>query len=79
MAHNKALLEKLQSQTADAIAKATMKANDYARFHKDQRYWLVNSSNRRSDRPVTMEEFVAYLGPKATLGVYKQYTLVPAC
>ena len=77
MPYNKALLAKAKKDKSEAVFERSM----FTAQHKKPKplYWVVNkSSNKRSDRAVTMDEFVAYLGPKASRGVYKQYHLVKA-
>lgn len=77
MPYNPALLAKAKKDRSEAVFEQAM----FTAQHKkpEPRYWVINKmSNKRSDRAVTMDEFIAYLGPKASRGVYKQYHLVKA-
>lgn len=77
---NPAIMAKLKRQRAERTADALYAhaANRSTVNNRDRLYWVVNSSNRRTERPVTLREFSQYLGPKATLGVWRQYTFYPA-
>lgn len=73
-----ALLALHKRQVAEATAEAHYFTASHAHRHRDKKYWVVNSANKRLDRPITMDEFAEYLGPKATAGVWRQYKFYPA-
>lgn len=77
---NRAIMAKLQAQRAEATADAIYAnaANRSTLGNRDRKYWVVNSANRRTEHPVTLKEFARYLGPRASLAVWKQYRFLPA-
>lgn len=75
---NQAIKVKLQRQVAADTAASMYYHASNSFLHKDKKYWVVNSNNKRSATPVTLKEFAKYLGPRATFGVWRQYIFYPA-
>ncbi len=74
MPYNRALLAKLDKQNVERSHAMKMKAAQDKR--PDRKYYVVNvKTDMMSTEPVTMDEFVGFMGPRATRGHYRQFEL----